>query len=99
MHQQNVKLIDEFRKWENEIIIELKKKQMIEYNVDQLEVIIQQFQLNNKKLENHINEWKLMIKESQNDTIKYCKEIHKMFATLKKIKFELICICSQKHHK
>ena len=72
---------------------------MIEYDVGQLEVTIQQLQLDNKKLENHVNEWKLVVKESQSDTVKYCKEIHKMFAALEKVKSELTCTCFQEHHR
>lgn len=36
-----MKIIDELRKWENEAVIELKKRQIIEHDVSQLEATIQ----------------------------------------------------------
>ena len=55
--------------------------------------------MNNKKLENYINEWKIIIEKFKNDAVKYCKEMNKIFTILKKIKSMLSYICIEKYYR
>lgn len=72
---------------------------MIECEVDQLKVAIQQLQMDNKILENQESEWKLIAEESQSETFKLCRQIHKIFKALEEMKSELTCTCTEQYHK
>lgn len=99
LHQENTELTRELRKWENEAVVELKRRRTIESEVDQLKVSIQQLQMNNKKLENHVSEWKLIAEEFQSDTFKHCRELHKIFIALEEVKSELACTCNEQQNR
>jgi predicted nuclease with TOPRIM domain len=99
LHQENAELARELRNWENEIVTELKRRQMIECEINRLKIIMQQLHVDNEKFKNQVNEWKFIAEKSQSDTVKHCREIHKILTVLEKIKSKLICTCIKKHHR
>ena len=76
----------------------MKKRQMVECEVGRLKVILEQLHMDNGKLENHVSEWKSIAEESQSGTVRYYREIHKIFTTLE-VNSELACTCIEKHHR
>ena len=72
---------------------------MAEYETSQLKVTIQQLQMDNRKLENHISEWKQIAEESKRQAVKYCREMNKIFTALEEAKTELPCTCTEEHHR
>ena len=84
LHQENTELARELRKWENEAATELERRQMVEREVSRLKIILEQLHMDNEKLENHVSEWKSIAEESQSATVRYCREIHKIFTNLER---------------
>ena len=99
LRQENTELARELRKSENEAATELKKRQIVECEVSRLKVILEQLHMDNENLENHVSEWKSIAEESQSGTVRYCREIHKIFAILEQVKSELACTCIEKNHR
>ena len=42
--------------------------------------------MDNHKLAQYVNNWKLMAEKSESSVSRYCKEMGKIFTTLKKVK-------------
>ena len=82
LHQDNVRLTREINKWKRRVATESKRRRAAELKVCELKAIIKQLQINNEKLETHINEWKLITEKSKSNADKYCKEMNKIFTTL-----------------
>jgi hypothetical protein len=72
---------------------------MVEYEASQLKDTIQQLRMDNKNLENHISEWKLMAEESKSNAVKCCREMNKIFTALEEVKSELPCTCIEEQHR
>lgn len=68
---------------------------MAQHEVFQLKVTIQQFQIDNKKLENPINEWKLVAEYSKSITVKYYRVMNRIFTALEEVKSGLSHRCTE----
>lgn len=82
LHQENVKLTHENSKWERRIAVELEKRKVAKLKVSELKFIIEQLQIDNEKLEKHIDEWKLIAEKSKSNADKYYTEMNNIFTAL-----------------
>jgi hypothetical protein len=57
--------------------------------VNYLELVIQEAQNDNQKLEQHIQEWKLVAEQSQSSVIKYRDGMSRFFGLSAELKAEL----------
>ena len=48
--------------------------------------------MDNQRLEQYINNWKIMAEKSESNVSRYCREISKVFLVLEEAKLELPCI-------
>ncbi len=53
--------------------------------------------MDNRELEKHIGEWKLIAEESKSNADKYYREINKIFTALDQVKSELACTSIEEH--
>ena len=82
LHKENTRLSRELNEWKNRAAIESDRRRAAEHEIRQLKITIQQFQADSKKLEMHINEWKLIAEESRTKAVKYCGEVNNLFAAM-----------------
>lgn len=97
LHQDNVRFTREISKWEHWVATESERRRAAELKASELKVIIQQLQMDNKTLEKHIGEWKLIAEESKSNADKYCREMNKIFTALDQVKSELACTSMEEH--
>lgn len=97
LQEYNIRLNREVSEGEYKIAIESERRRTAEVEADQPKVAIQQLQMDNGKLEKHINEWKLIAEESKSNVDKCCREINKIFAALEEVKSVLPCTCTEEH--
>jgi chromosome segregation ATPase len=88
---QNVhsRLACELDKWKHQATLELEMRQQAEEEVNQLKITLQEAQRDNKKLEEHIQKWKLIAEQYNGSIVKYYQGIGKMFTILEELKSEL----------
>ena len=65
---------------------------MIESEISHLKDIVQRIQLDNKRLEQYVNEWKTIAEKSENSVLKYCLGMEKVLTVLEGIRTELPCL-------
>lgn len=97
LHQENVRLTRENSEWERRVAVESERRQVAELKVSELKFIIEQLQMDNEKLEKHIDEWKLIAEKSKSNADKYCREMNKIFTALDQVKSELACTSMEEH--
>ena len=97
LHQDNVRLTRENSEWERRVAVESERRQAAELKISELKLTIQQLQIDNGKLEKHIDEWKLIAEESKSNADKYCREMNKIFTALDQVKSELACTSMEEH--
>lgn len=97
LHEDNIRLTREVSEQEHKIAIESERRRTAGVEANQLKVTIQQLQMDNEKLEEHISEWKLIAEESKSNADKYCREINKIFTALEEVKSVLSCTCTEVH--
>ncbi len=73
LHEDNIRLTREVSEQEHKIAIESERRRTAGVEANQLKVTIQQLQMDNEKLEEHISEWKLIAEESKSNADKYCR--------------------------
>ena len=73
LHEENIRLTREVSEQEHKIAIESERRRTAGVEANQLKVTIQQLQMDNEKLEEHISEWKLIAEESKSNADKYCR--------------------------
>lgn len=95
LHQDNVRLARDIRKWECEAAIESERRQTAELEASRLRVTIRQLHMDNEKLEKHISEWKSIAEESKSEAVKYCREMSKVFIVLEEVMSELPSTCTE----
>ena len=95
VHQENVRLACEIRKWEHGTAIESERRQTAELEASQLRGTIRQLHMDNKKLKKHISEWKSIAEESKSKAVRYCREMSKVFVVLEEVKSELSSTCTE----
>ncbi|KAH8797524.1 hypothetical protein F5882DRAFT_475205 [Hyaloscypha sp. PMI_1271] len=71
LQEREARLTCELNKWRNQAAIELDMRCQAEGKVNHLEVVIQEARNDNQKLEQHIQEWKLVAEQSQSNVFKY----------------------------
>ena len=89
LHQDNDSAAREINKEKDGVAIEIEKRRMAEYEVSQLRITIIQLQMDNQKLESHINEWKLKAEEVQSNAVKHYREIDRIFKALEEATLEV----------
>lgn len=94
--QDNVRLTRENSEWERRVAVESERRQAAELKISELKLTIQQLQIDNGKLEKHIDEWKLIAEESKSNADKYCREMNKIFTALDQVKSELACTSKER---
>ena len=98
LHQENVRIIYKLNKWKDAAAIESERRRTAESEISQLKDTIERVQIDNHRLTQYVNDWKLMAEKSESSVSKYCKEIGKIFAALEKVKSELPYIHTNHHY-
>jgi hypothetical protein len=79
-------LISELRKWEELAARESEKRREVEEEVDRLKTNILQVQMDNRKLERHLHEWKVVAGQARSRATKYCEGISDCWKLLEELK-------------
>ena len=98
LHQENVRIICELNKWKDAAATESERRRTAESEISQLKETIERVQMDNHRLTQYINDWKLMAEKSESSVSRYCKEMGKIFAALEEIKSELPCMHTNHHY-
>jgi len=99
LQQDNIRLAREISNWEDGAALDSEWRRTAEYEVSQLKTTIQQLQMDNKKLEYHISEWKRIAEESESNAVKYYSGMNKIFTTLEEVKLELPCTRTEEYYR
>jgi hypothetical protein len=89
LQEREARLTCELNKWRNQAAIELDMRCQAEGKVNHLEVVIQEARNDNQKLEQYIQEWKLVAEQSQSNVFKYRDGVSKLFVLSAELKSEL----------
>ena len=92
-----MKLTHEISKWEHQFVTKSERRRAAKLDVIELKLTIQQLQINNGKLEKHINEWKIIAGEFKSTAEKYCRKMNKIFISLEEVKSKLTCTSIEEH--
>jgi len=86
LQEGETRLTCELNKWRNQAATELEMRHQAEEKVNHLEVVIQGARNDNQKLEQHIQEWKLVAEQSQSSVIKYRDGMSRFFVLSAELK-------------
>ena len=86
LEECKTKLAHEISMWRNQAALELEKRQRAEEEVAQLKITIQETQKDNQKLEQHVQEWKLIAEQSRSSAAKYSRGLSKIWTLLEELK-------------
>lgn len=89
LQESEERLTCELNKWRNQATAELKLRCQAEEKVSHLQSVIKESQKDNQRLEQHIQEWKLVAEQSHTSIIKYRDGMSRFSALLAELKSEL----------
>jgi hypothetical protein len=84
-------LAQELSLWKDQAALESAMRRQAEEEVNQLKETLQEAQKDNRKLEQHVPEWKLIAEKSRNCTVKYCGGVSKIWEALEELRSEPAC--------
>jgi hypothetical protein len=79
-------LISELRIWKELAAQESEKRRQVEKEVDQLKTNILEVQMDNRKLERHLHEWKVVAGQARSRAAKYCEGVSDCWKLLEELK-------------
>ncbi|KAI9758898.1 MAG: hypothetical protein M1840_003738 [Geoglossum simile] len=79
------RLTHELGVWRGQAALESEMKLRAVEEVDQLKKAIQETQKDNRKLEQHVQEWKIIAERSRSSTRKYSKGVSEIWAVLEEL--------------
>jgi hypothetical protein len=86
LQRHEARLAYELGKWKYQAALELEMRRQVEEEVNQLKLAVQETQKDNKKLEDHIQQWKLIAEKSQSCIVNYRQGMDRIFGILKDLK-------------
>jgi hypothetical protein len=79
-------LTSELRTWKELAAQESEKRRQVEKEVDQLKTNILEVQMDNRKLERHLHEWKVVAGQARSRAAKYCEGVSDCWRLLEELK-------------
>jgi hypothetical protein len=79
-------VISELRTWEELAARESEKRQQVEKEVDGLKTNILEIQMDNRKLQQHLHEWKVVAGQARSRAAKYCEGVSGCWKLLEELK-------------
>jgi hypothetical protein len=79
-------LINELRIWKDRAALESEKRRQVEAEVGRLKKNVQEAQMDNQKLERHVQEWKQVAEQARSRVAKYCQGVDEIWTVLEELK-------------
>lgn len=88
-HKHKMRLIHELTTGKDRAASEYEMREKAQKESNQLKKTIQEMQMDNQKLERHIQEWKLVAVQASTRANAYCKGLRQIWAPLEEVKSTL----------